>query len=99
MHPATSEEREKRRVQVDHRDARKANEEDRREDVIEACEDHELGADARDRRSHRRVRRRAVRVGPQREDGARHASERGPLQRWYAGMVRDHDRHARIELA
>jgi len=86
-------------VQVDHRHACKSHEEDRREDVVEPGENDELGADARDRCGHRRVRGSAVGVGSKREDGARHAGKRGPLQRGNAGMIGDDDRHTRIDLA
>ena len=99
VHAPAPEQRKERRVQVDHRNPRQSHEEDRREDMVEARKYDELGADARDRRGHRRMGGSAVRVGAECEDGARHAGERGTLQRGDTGMVRDDDRHARIEPA
>ena len=99
VHAPASEEGQERGVQVDHRNSGQSHEEDRRKDVIEAGQHHELGADARNRHGHRRVRGGAVGIGAQREDGAGHAGECGPLQRGNASMVGDDDRHTRVELA
>ena len=86
-------------MQVDHRHASEAHEEDRREDVVEACQDYELGTDAGDRCGHRRVGGRAIRIRAEREDGARDACESGPLQSGNTGVIRDDDRYTGIELA
>jgi len=99
VHAPAPEERQERGMQVDHGHARESHEEDRREDVVEARQHHELGADAGDRDGHGRVGCRAVRVRAKREHGARHAGKRGSLQRGHAGVIRHDDRHTRIEIA
>ena len=86
-------------MQVDHRDPGKPHEEDRRQDVIEAREDHQLRADAGDRGRHCRVRRRTIGVAPQREHRARDTSQGGALQCGDTCVIRDDDRDARVELA
>src|SRR5712692_144278 len=98
VHTPAPEEREERGMEVDHRHAGKSHKEDRREDVVEPRENDELGADTCDGGSRRGMRRRPVRVRAKREDRARYAGERSPLQRGNAGMIRDDDRDARIEL-
>ena len=97
VHPATAEERQQRGVEVDHRHAREADKEDRREDVVEARQHDELRADTGDRLRHRHVRRGAVGVGAQREDRARNARERGALERGHARVIGDDDRDARVD--
>src|SRR5438445_483970 len=79
--------------------AAKAHEKDRGEDVIESGQDDELRADTGDRRGHRLMRSRTIRIRPEGEYRARHAGERGPLQGGHARVVRDDDRDTSIERA